>query len=292
LSRSAGSFVTLSIAKTGGSVQLLSPVTATPAGAANALEFNGTTDVLDLNGQTLTLNGPIGGTDASGSFKGSATSNLSLQGAGNAGTLRFAAGAQSLGNLTLNKTGATGGATLATPVTVNGVLALTSGLLTTGANTLTVGPSGSVTRGTGYVVGTLAKRAALGTTALVFEIGTATNYLPVSTAFDNVTVAGDLAASTTAGEHPSIATSGLEPTKSVNRYYTLAGPSITFTTYSATFTYPVSDRDAAANADSVEARGFSGGTWIPLTPGTRPERRRRRPASRASETSRSRKPRR
>src|SRR5262249_45931125 len=154
---------------------------------------------------------------------------------GSAGSLRFTTGAQSLGNLTVNLSGASGAVTLATPVTVSTLLTLTAGVVTGGANTLSVGPTGTVARTTGWVNGTLLQRATTGAAALSFPIGAATAYTPVDLAFTNVTVAGDISAKTTTGDHPNIATSGLVSTKTVNRYWTLTNSGTTFGTVDATF---------------------------------------------------------
>src|SRR5262249_28521027 len=185
ISRGLGeTFSSIVVNKTGGSLKLLNSVTCT---AANPLDFNGTTDVLDLNRQTLTLSGAIGGTDAEASFLGSPTSNLVMNGTANAGTVRFGAGFQTLNNWTVNLTGAGVGVTLGTPLTVNGTLALTNGIVTTGANTLTVGTTGTVTRTNVWVNGTVTMPVPTGAPLTVsFEMGTATAYLPMTVAFESV----------------------------------------------------------------------------------------------------------
>ncbi len=264
LSRTGGeTFATLVVSKTGGSVQLGSAVTCAPTGSNQALTFNGTTDVLNLNGQSLTLNGPVGGTDANATLSGSGASNLTLVSSlgGSAGTLKFTTGAQSLGNFTVNLSGASGAVTLGTPVTANGALTLTAGVITGGTNTLSVAPTGSVARTSGWVNGTLLERAATGTPTLSFPIGTATAYTPATLAFNNVTVAGDITAKTTTGDHPSVATSGLVTTKTVNRYWTLANVGATFGSVDATFDFVAGDVDAGTNTDSVEVREFASSTW-------------------------------
>jgi len=58
------------------------------------------------------------------------------------------------GSLTINTAA---GVTLSQATSVAGTLTLTQGALTTGANTVVIGTSGSVTRGSGYVIGNLSK---------------------------------------------------------------------------------------------------------------------------------------
>src|SRR5207248_1878735 len=123
----------------------------------------------------------------------------------------------------------------------------------------------------GHVVGNLQKAVATGSNvARTYEIGDATHYTPVSLTFASVSVAGNLTASTTAGDHPNIATSDVNPSKSVNRYWTLtSGGGITFTTFSATFTFVAGDVDAGATTANFIVRRWSGSAWSNTTIGTR-----------------------
>ena len=115
------------------------------------------------------------------------------------------------------------GVTLGGNATVNGALTFTSGIVTTGANTLSLSSTGSVSQTSGWVAGNFQKYIATGATSKTFEIGDATNQRQVTVAFGSVTVAGNLTAtvSQSAGDHPSISTSGINSSKSVNRYWTL-----------------------------------------------------------------------
>lgn len=82
------------------------------------------------------------------------------------GTFTTTPTAATVRNLTVNNTG--GDVTLSQPLTVNGVLALTAGALTTTAvNLVTVSATGS-TSGTSYVNGPMSK---VGTTAFTFPVG-------------------------------------------------------------------------------------------------------------------------
>jgi uncharacterized repeat protein (TIGR02543 family) len=269
LSRTGGeTFATLALNKSGGSVQLLSAVTSTAA-SGNSVEFNGTTDVLDLNGQSLTMARGFGGTDANGSLRGNAASNLVVNGPGAGGTMRFVAGTETLNNLTVNRTGAGADLGLGSALTVNGTLTLTSGTITTGANTITLGPAGTLTRTSGWINGKLGMPVGTGSPTIVYEVGSAAVYTPIDLSFQNVTVAGSIAGGVVATDHPNIATSGLQPTKSVNRYYSIVNTGVTLTSYSATLRFVAGDIDAGTLTDSVEVRRFSGGSWNFETTGTR-----------------------
>ena len=121
----------------------------------------------------------------------------------------------------------------------------------------------------GHVVGNFKKYVATGATSQTFEVGDSSIYAPLTVAFASVTVAGDLTVSTTAGDHPAIGTSTLDPAKTANRFWTLTNSGITFTTYSATFTFVAGDLDVGVNTSNLVVEAYSGGAWTPLTSGTR-----------------------
>jgi len=161
------------------------------------------------------------------------------------------------------------GVTVGTDATVNGTLTFTSGNVTTGSHALYLASGGSVSGTSGYVVGNFKKYIATGATSETFEVGDATAYTPVTVAFGSVTAAGDLTVSTTAGDHPQIGSSTIDPSKTANRYWTLTNGGITFTTYTATFTFVTGDLDAGVDTSRLAVQTYSGGTWSPLVIGTR-----------------------
>jgi len=115
-------------------------------------------------------------------------------------------------NLTINNSNVLG-VTLNTDETVNGALTLTLGNITTGANTLAIGPSGTTSHTSGHVIGNLKKTFAANG-SFIFPVGTANGYSPVDT---NVTAGtGDLTIVATETKQPSLATS-----TSLKRYWTL-----------------------------------------------------------------------
>jgi uncharacterized repeat protein (TIGR03803 family) len=162
------------------------------------------------------------------------------------------------------------GVTLSTDVTTANLLTLTSGNVTTGASRMIIGPSGSVSRTSGHIVGNLRKTVpAGGSVARAFEVGT-TAYSPVTVSFASVGVADTLTASAADGDHPAIGASTLNAAKSVNRTWTLTpGGPLAFTTATATFEFVSGDLDLGTNTSNLIVGRFSGGAWSYPTVGTR-----------------------
>jgi hypothetical protein len=100
---------------------------------------------IDINGNTLTVNGAVAGT---GTFTGSVTSNLVIGGA--AGTLNFTAGSQELDNLTLNTPSS---ATLGTALDIYGSITLDTASLNLNAKHLTLKSNASNTASIGKLSG-------------------------------------------------------------------------------------------------------------------------------------------
>lgn len=111
--------------------------------------------------------------------------------------------------------------TLGGSVAVKGTLTFTSGNITTGANTLTVGSAGTISQTSGYVIGNLKKITV--PSSFTFTVGTATGYTPVT--LSSVTGTGDFTVSATESPLPGLAL----PAKSLQHYWTLTNgtPAIT-----------------------------------------------------------------
>ena len=175
-------------------------------------------------------------------------------------------------NLTANKTA--NSITLSSNVTVNGILNFVKGSIQTGSNLLIQPSAGTITgaaQNTGWVNGNLQKNIATGPTTKSFEIGDAASYTPVSLAFSNVSTAGNLTASTTQGDHPKIAGSGINPSKSLNRFWTLANSGIGFTDYAATYNFVPADVDATASTAAFSVANYDGSAWsFPVTASPNP----------------------
>ena len=217
---------------------------------------------------TQTVNGNVNNTGTQTATTGSIT----LSGGAATHTL---SGNGGYANLILNDAL---GATLTGSPTVSGVLTLTSGIMTTGANTLEVTSNCTTGISAGgaatYVQGnlTLHYPTNAGTTTCTFPIGSAAAYSPATVAMLNVssTLANSsLTARTDAGDHADTTAnlSGVDAAKSVNRYWTLTpGGSLTFATYNTTFTFVAGDIDGGAiPANFIISRKNSGVWSYPTT---------------------------
>lgn len=248
--------------------------TLTAATAISIGSYNQTAGTLVDNGNTITVTGTGAGTwsQTGGTFTPT-------------GTVVFTGAAPQIGaanfnNLTIN-VGVGNSAALTGNATLSGMLTLTSGLISTGANIMDVGAScvGLITGGsTNYVLGNLSLHYPTlnpGTTTCTFPIGDATAYTPVTVAMANVTsnlANSILTARTDPGDHADTTAllSGIDPGKSVNRTWTLTqGASLVFATYNATFTFVNGDIDSGANTANVIIGRKSGGVWTYPTVGTK-----------------------
>lgn len=142
LSKSIGSFDFdyIILNKNNGVVLLDNNVTILAPAGGNSIQYDGTNDVIDLNGKTLTLSGTIGGINTTGGLKGSGSSNLVINGTGALGTLRFISGGEVLNNLTVNRT-SSGSVSLGSDLTVSGVPTFTDGSFEVGAHTFSLNGS-------------------------------------------------------------------------------------------------------------------------------------------------------
>lgn len=161
------------------------------------------------------------------------------------------------------------GATVSSNISIDSLLILTDGIVSTGTNTIICNSTPGTYRpiAGGHVNGRIRKAInAIGVpTNYTFEVGDASNYTPIELTFQSVSVAGTVTAYQTAGDHPLIKYSGLDQTKSVNRYFTLAGSGLTFTTYDATMNFVSSDIDAGANTAYFFVKRYNAPLWYPST---------------------------
>ncbi|MCA1602275.1 MAG: carboxypeptidase regulatory-like domain-containing protein, partial [Acidobacteria bacterium] len=107
------------------------------------------------------------------------------------------------------------GITLNGPTAVSGVLTLTSGNVSTGANVLTLGSASTIVRTSGHIIGTLKKINV--TTGFVFTVGTAVGYTPLD--ITSASGGGDLTVTTVDAPQPTLETNN--PGKSLTEYWTL-----------------------------------------------------------------------
>jgi hypothetical protein len=155
----------------------------------------------------------------------------------------------------------------------NGVMSFRSGRLITGSRSLRLNHSGTANagQGTGWVAGTLIYQGTALADSAVFDVGDENEYAPVTLRFSGLSGFPAIAVTTTAGDHPQLATSQVDPAESVNRYWTVAMVDLpaTFTSYSASFRWPVTASDPAFDPAIMRAVQWSGSAWTNATIGAR-----------------------
>ena len=154
------------------------------------------------------------------------------------------------------------GLALEVDLTIGSSLVLTTGQLDAGARTVAIAPGGSVTRTSGWVIGSLQKHVPAGSPVSVgYEIGDVSAFAPLDIAFGTVATAGELTASTTPGDHPDHGSSGLSIGRGVNRYWTASSAGLAFDTYAVTLTFVPADVDAGADPTLFMVAKRDGLTW-------------------------------
>jgi hypothetical protein len=211
----------------------------------NAISFNSAADNFDLNNESLTIgtagvaNSIVGG----GSFEGSTTSNLTLLGTGNIGTIRFITDLN-LASFTLDRTSGAIGCVMGSALTINTGLALTSGIIDLDAYTMSLRAAATITgaSATNYIIaentGLLSKEfTALG--SFTYPIGDKTGTMEYTPATINITAgtglnAGDyLGVSVVDAKHPNMTAS----TYFISRYWSITKVNAFTATYTFTGNY-------------------------------------------------------
>ncbi len=266
-------FVVTSGGTAGTTVQLASDViiSSSPTGA-NVISFGASgADIIDINGRNLTIGatnsiGTIGGT---GTFKGSATSNLTILGstASTIGTLSFTSGFQNLGTFTMNRQPSVVGCVLGTPLTVNTSLALTNGHVDLGTNNLTLASGASIggTPGSASFViaddtGGQLTRTLSASGTYTYPIGDnsgTTEYTPATFNFTGGTYAGTVGVRVIDAIHPS----NVGATNYLTRYWQVSASGVTPTDYTFAGTYASSGDITGTEANCFPARQ-DGTNWI------------------------------
>jgi len=246
--------------------------------------LNTNNTVVNLTGNLALTAGTL--TQGTGAITiGGNWTNSSTFTAGSGGVTFNGVSAQTIGgttattffNMTVNNAA---GVSLSINTTVSNVLTLTNGDISTGANTLEVSsscatPSISGGGATSYVFGNLILHYPAGGTTCTFPIGDATTYAPVTVAMVGVTSTlanSTLQARTDTPDHADTTsgTSGIDKNYSVNRYWTLTpGGSMTFTSYSPTFTFVAGDIDSGATPANFIIARKNVGVWSYPTMGTK-----------------------
>ena len=210
---------------------------------------------LTLGSNLLTIGGTVTGMSATKSFVGSSSSEISIAGTGNVGSVFFDQTTLETTNLLkslIMNTTDVGSLTLGNNLTVRSTLTLTKGLILTSANTLSVGTTsvtGTISGGSSdsYIVaydnnGTIGslKRYVRAVGTFAFPIGDLSNYTPLTTTLATATLSNaTLTAYTKAAKIPGLSSS---ITNYLNRYWELTPSGMTGSiSYSVTYNYNQAD---------------------------------------------------
>lgn len=234
----------------------------------NAISYSSAADNFDLNNESLTIGtaGVANTITGGGSFEGSITSNLTLQGTGNIGTIRFI-NDLNLANFTLNRTSGAIGCVLGSALTVNTGLALTSGIIDLDVNTMSLRAAATITgaSATNYIIadntGTLSKEFIAAPSSFTYPIGDKTGTMEYSPATISLTAgaslnAGDyLGVSVVDAKHPNMTAS----THFISRYWSISKAGTFTATYNFNGTYlPV---DINGTETSSLSQQWDGSAW-------------------------------
>jgi hypothetical protein len=162
--------------KPSGSIRMLTNLLVEGPNGGNAITLTNATDILDLNGNTLTLGEANVASvfTGNGFIRGGSTSSISIQGTGALGTIRFDQSVPGtsnvLNNLTINRT--SGSVTIGNALNIIGVITVTDGTLASGGNiTLKSNANGT------------AQVAAIGSGGSITGNVTTERYIPARRAF-------------------------------------------------------------------------------------------------------------
>ena len=240
--------------------------------SGNLIAFQNSGDNVSIGSNSLTLGsaGNASVINGPGTFSGSTASNLTLLGAGNIGTLKFVAPTL-LNNFTVNRTGAGGGVTMGSSLTIGNILTLNSGLVTLGANNLslisTASVGGNTANNTNMVVadgtGKMIKYFTANGT-FTFPIGDnsapdGAQYSPATLNFTSGTYAGGAYAGVNVTDlvHPNNTAS----TNYITRYWSPTIIGITNYTCDGSFVYSPADV-VGGNEANILTAGWDGTNWF------------------------------
>ena len=229
-----------------------------PNGSA-AIVFASANDIIDLNGNSLTvgqagINSIITG-GALGMFKGNSSSNLILNGVGDIGTISFdqttIGTTNVLNSLTVNRTGTGGGFTLGSDVAISNTATLTAGTINLASANMTIGATATlvsspvstfsatkmiIASGTGELRKTFSAAGTF-TYPIGDNVGTA-EYSPATLTFTG-SPSGYAGVRVQNAKHPNI---NIGITDFITRYWPVTS-TISSPTCTASFTYLASDEN-------------------------------------------------
>ncbi|PJE41308.1 MAG: hypothetical protein CUR32_09035 [Flavobacterium sp.] len=241
-------------------------VISAPVGG-NAISFNSAADNFDLNNESLTIGtaGVANTITGGGSFEGSTTSNLTLLGTGNIGTVRFITDLN-LATFTVDRTSGAIGCVMGSALTINTGLVLTSGIVDLDVYTMSLRAAATITgaSASNYVIaentGILSKEfTALG--SFTYPIGDKTGTMEYTPATINITAqtglgTGDyLGVSVVDAKHPNMTAT----TNFISRYWSITKVNTFTATYTFTGNYVTADINGAQG--SSLSQQWDGTAW-------------------------------
>lgn len=256
----------------GTTVQLINNLIISAPLGGNAISFTNASDIIDLNGRTLTIGtaGVANTISGLGTFKGSTASNIFLDGTGCIGTLNFTTGFQNLGTLVVNRTSGAIGCVMGTPVTINTTLALTAGIVDLNNTTMTLAAAATITGASvnNYVIADVAngtsaslRKTLTAAGTFAFPIGDSSGsaggsqYSPVSVTFTDGTYAGYAGFAVNDIKQPDMVAS----THFITRYWAMTSLGIAPMSYAVTGTYLAADINGTEG--SSQSNQWNGTTW-------------------------------
>lgn len=239
----------------GATITIKGNLTITSSGSGN----------LVLNANTIQIGGNLTHTPSTNSITATG-STVEFNGTGAQNYSTNVAGGNTLVNMTMSNSGA--GLTLGAPLNISGVLTLTNGKITTGANVLSLTATGTTSGGNSnaYVNGNLLKTMPSGgTTTMAYEVGDAT-YAPILLTFGSSVSSGSVTVAAKAGPHPQISSSHINTGNFVNRYWSITNAGVAAPSVDIALSYSSGDMTGMPNTGYV-TRMYDGMVWA-TTPGT------------------------
>ncbi|WP_284650787.1 choice-of-anchor D domain-containing protein [Flavobacterium terrisoli] len=255
----------------GTTVQLLNSVTISAPTNGNAIVFGSSSDVIDLNGNTLIIG--TAGVDSlisgTGGFKGSTSSIMTLNGGtGSIGTVKFVTDLN-LATLTVNRTSGSIACVMGSNLTLNQAVSLnlTAGIVDLASYTMTTEGTINNAGATNYIIadnafgGVLRRRISVTGTPYVYPIGDKTVTQEYSPAQINFTAGSFTTAylgmSVNDAKHPNMDAT----THFISRYWAVT-TSGTFTSPTYTFTGTYLAGDVNGTETSSFANQWNGTAWL------------------------------
>src|SRR5262249_3679955 len=164
------------------------------------------------------------------------------------------------------------GVSLVTNLTLTGPLSFTNGTLNTGARTLTLAVTSSVSgaaHGSGWVNRTIRKNYAACALSKTPDVGDDAEHAGSGVSGGGGGAVFTRSASSPRGEPPILPSPAIDTARCVHRRWTLAPASAAGATWSATFSFPSLEVDAAATPAAFIGQAWNGGAWSSLTMGVR-----------------------